>query len=129
MSLMLAPLEKAVASLEKAIAQPKNEFIRDAVIQRFEYTYELCWKMLRRQLAEDQGDAEVKLLSRKELFRMAAEYGMLTDPVAWFKYHKARNETSQLYDETKAEEVYAVAIEFREDAVKLLQLLLKKNSD
>ncbi|MEH6825931.1 MAG: HI0074 family nucleotidyltransferase substrate-binding subunit [Motiliproteus sp.] len=129
MSLILTPLAKAVASLENAIAQPKNEFIRDAVIQRFEYTYELCWKMLRRQLAEDQGDSAVKLLSRKELFRMAAEYEMLNDPVAWFKYHKARNETSLLYDQTKAEEVYLIAIEFSEDARKLLQQLLTKNRD
>lgn len=42
MGLILIPLQKAVASLELALQQPKDEFIRDAVIQRFGYTYELC---------------------------------------------------------------------------------------
>jgi len=60
--LILTPLTKAVASLELALVQPKNEFVRDAVIQRFEYTYELCWKMLRRYLISDIGVEEVNRL-------------------------------------------------------------------
>ena len=127
MELILTPLEKAVASLAKAVQQPKDEFIRDAVIQRFEYTYELCWKMLRRRLAEDQGESEVKLLSRKELFRMAAEYELLSDPAPWFSYHKARNETSHIYDEKKAEEVYLIAVQFLTDAQMLLKRLQERN--
>ena len=122
-------MEKAVDSLARAVAQPKDEFIRDAVIQRFEYTYELCWKLLRRRLAEDQGDAEVKMLSRKELFRMASEYGLIEDPSPWFSYHKARNETSHIYDEEKAEEVYGVALSFLAAARALLTCLQERNRD
>lgn len=44
----LKPFKNAQASLEKAVAQPKDEFIRDSVIQRLEYTYELAWKTLKR---------------------------------------------------------------------------------
>ena len=40
----LSPLRTALASLDLALAQSKNEFIRDSVIQRFEYCYELSWK-------------------------------------------------------------------------------------
>lgn len=40
--LNLSPLVKAIQSLQSALAQAKDEFVRDAVIQRFEYTYELC---------------------------------------------------------------------------------------
>ncbi|NVK42616.1 MAG: nucleotidyltransferase substrate binding protein [Oceanospirillaceae bacterium] len=129
MSLILTPLEKAVASLELALQQPKNEFIRDAVIQRFEYTYELCWKMLRRKLIEDQGEAHVVMLSRRELFRMAAEYGFIADTQRWITYHRARNETSHLYDEKKAEEVFRVATEFLPDAQALLSILEQRNVD
>ncbi len=119
MSLILTPLQKAVASLELALQQPKDEFIRDAVIQRFEYTYELCWKMLRRKLIEDLGESEVVMLSRRELFRLAADYGLISDSTHWITYHKARNETLHVYDEAKAEEVFQVAGQFLPDAKKL----------
>jgi nucleotidyltransferase substrate binding protein (TIGR01987 family) len=36
--------EKAVHRLEDALKQKKNEFIRDSVIQRFEFCVELAWK-------------------------------------------------------------------------------------
>ncbi|MFC6669705.1 nucleotidyltransferase substrate binding protein [Marinobacterium aestuariivivens] len=122
-------MEKAVASLALALKQPKDEFIRDAVIQRFEYTYELCWKMVRRQLIEDQGEASVVMLSRRELFRMAAEYGLIDNPQNWITYHRARNETSHIYDESKAEEVYRVAVSFLPDAEKLKEELVQRNAD
>lgn len=45
MRLDFSPLQKAINSLERAIvrtkANPSDEELRDAVIQRFEYTYEL----------------------------------------------------------------------------------------
>ncbi|WP_250657412.1 nucleotidyltransferase substrate binding protein [Alkalimarinus coralli] len=125
--LILTALSKAVCSLELALAQPKNEFIRDAVIQRFEYTYELCWKMLRRYLISDIGVEEVNRLPRKDLFRVAAEKQIITDPVCWFTYHKARNETSHTYDENKAEETYSIASKFCDDAKALLFRLEELN--
>lgn len=129
MALILTPLHKAVASLELALRQPKDEFMRDAVIQRFEYTYELCWKMLRRKLIEDFGESEVVMLSRRELFRMAADYGLISDSRPWIIYHRARNETSHIYDEHKAEEVYQVARQFLPDAIKLKTELEARNGD
>ncbi|MDF1654321.1 MAG: nucleotidyltransferase substrate binding protein [Coxiellaceae bacterium] len=38
-TLILDPLEKALNSLQKALEEPKDEFIRDATIQRFEYSF------------------------------------------------------------------------------------------
>ena len=52
MKLDFSSLKKAVKSLGKAIARtqkaPSDEELRDAVIQRFEYTYELACKMMKR---------------------------------------------------------------------------------
>lgn len=126
--MILSPLNKALAALQAALAQPKNEFVRDAVIQRFEYTYELAWKMLKRHLAESEGAAAIDPLSRKDLFRMGGERGIVENVEAWLTYHRARNETSHTYDEDKAERVYDVARQFAGDAEKLLRELERRNA-
>ncbi len=128
MSLILSPLVKVIESLELAIAQPKDEFIRDAVIQRFEYTYELCWKFIKRDMSEDMGSEAVAILSRKDLFRTAADKGLIADPLSWFTYHKARNETSHTYNEKTAEQTYDIALSFAVDARSLLLSLQKKHA-
>ena len=78
MILDLSSLRKALKSLDHAIERskknPRDEEIRDAVIQRFEYTYELSWKMLKRQLeSEHPAPVEVDALSFRDLLREAAE--------------------------------------------------------
>lgn len=123
-----SPLKKALAILELALQQPKDEFIRDAVIQRFEYCYELAWKTIRRYLADDVGSETLAPLSRKDLFRLAADKQLIADPVLWFKYHHARNSTSHTYDEATAELVYQAAVAFYEDAIKLLQELEQRHA-
>lgn len=113
----------ALEALRRALAQPKDEYLRDSVIQRFEFTYELAWKSLKRYLEEDEGTENVDILSRRDLFRLAAEKGLLDDPLAWFGYHQARNETVHTYREAKAEEVYTVAAAFQAEAGRLLERL------
>ena len=52
----LTSLEKALTSLQKDIErygrEPEDEEIRDSVIQRFEYSYELCCKMISKLLQQ-----------------------------------------------------------------------------
>lgn len=54
MKLDFSSYEKAIHSLQRVLDRsrsvPEDEDIRDACIQRFEYTYELAFKMLKRQL-------------------------------------------------------------------------------
>ena len=127
-ALDLSSLMNAVARLEGAFGRPPgNDLERDGCIQRFEYTYELCWKMIRRQLVlMDVGDAD--LLGRCELFREAARRGLITDPELWFTFQKARNLTSHNYDEDKADETYAVALSFVPHARKPLDELLDRHA-
>lgn len=125
----LSPLKKALTSLEAALAEPKTEFIRDSAIQRFEYTYELAWKMLKRQLERDEGSESVDHLGRKDLYRLAAEKGLIADVEAWFQFHADRNRTSHTYNESTAEDVYQTACRFAPAARALLAELEKKNHD
>ena len=69
MSLLLEPLKKAIASLERSLKKPKDEFVRDSVVKRFEYTYELAWKVMQRWIKENVGPEVSDVLTRKELFR------------------------------------------------------------
>lgn len=50
----VALLEQATKRLDEALSRPKDEFIRDAAIQRFELTFGLAWKVLKGYL-EIQG--------------------------------------------------------------------------
>lgn len=102
--------------------------MRDGVIQRFEFSYELAWKTLKRHLEEELGRENVDAQSRRELYRQGAEARLLENVEAWFAYHRARNETSHAYDERKAAQVYAAAREFLPDAETLLARLEQKRA-
>lgn len=114
------PLKKALASLKRSLDQPKNEFIRNSTVQCFEFSYELCWKTLKRYLSENQGIDESNI---KNLIRIAAKEGLLESVDTWFEYHKAKNLTSHTYNEETSEIVYAHARNFYPDALKLLAKL------
>jgi len=116
--IILTPFKKAITSLQKALAQPKNEFTRDASIQRFEYTFELAWKFLKRYLKQEAG---IDAFNIKDIFREAAHQHLINNVDAWFEYHKARNLTSHTYCEETAEEIYRIAKQFVGDAENLLQ--------
>jgi nucleotidyltransferase substrate binding protein (TIGR01987 family) len=140
MKLDLSSLHKAIDSLERTLKVAENkslvaeldndvkDAIRAGVIQNFEFTYELCWKFMRRWLKENADIEEAEHpRTRKELFRLAARFGLIKQPLAWFSYGDARNLTSHTYDENKAESVYEAAVGFVEDARYLLDKLQELN--
>ena len=107
----LTPLSRALASLDEGLAQPpRNKLERDGVIQRFEYTFELCWKSIQKALVV-LGRTDVSG-SPKPLFRDALREGWIADLSSWFSCLEARNETTHIYNEAVAERVYKVAAGF-----------------
>lgn len=128
MSLDFSPLEKAINSLNRALARttdaPMDEELRDACIQRFEYTFELSWKMLKRQLEQElPSPTEVDGYSYRQLFRIGAERGLVQNVEAWFDYRELRNITSHTYDEEKAARVFDALPAFAGHAEELLARL------
>jgi len=114
-------LAKAIASLSVALDASKtrrgDEFVRDAAIQRFEYTYELCVKSLRRQLeAMSDSPADVDALGYRDMIRSGVERGLLKSDEPWFGYRELRNITSHVYDPEKAERVFGALPQFLRDA-------------
>ena len=132
MNLDFTPLEKALITLkrgiDRAIAAPNDEELRDAVIQRFEYSYELCWRMLKRQLEQEVANpAIIDTLSFRQLIREGAERGIIDHVENWFEYRRQRNITSHVYDQEKAKSVFQTALNFYPEAIVLLQRLLSRN--
>lgn len=134
MALNLDSLRRAIDSLRRSIAAAEKnmssldvdmqETVRAGVIQNFEVAYEQCWKMIQRWIKENKTpeDAE-NPRTRKDLFRMAARYGLIADPLPWFAYGDARNLTSHIYDAEKALSIYETAINFYVDAEYVLTQL------
>ena len=101
-------LTKALNSLDAALALPLNDIVRDAVIQRFEYTFELSWKTLK--VASEYMGMECR--SPRETIKAGFKFTWIQSPDLWFEAMEARNKTSHTYDEDIAREVYEVAGKF-----------------
>ena len=110
---------KALGQLEKAAGQPKDEYLRDSVIQRFEFTHELAWKMLKLRLEEENIFAR----SPRETMQAALQSGLIEDGNAWSDLQKMRNLTSHTYNEDLADEVYTFVVG---RGVQLFQQLAQK---
>ena len=96
--------ERALKRLGEAMKAPKNEFVRDSAIQRFEFTFETVWKFLKSQVEEL--DPGVKIRHPGECFREAFKKGLIDNDPRWIQSIDERNKTSHTYNEDKAEEVY-----------------------
>ncbi len=128
----LSPLDRALAQFEIAIsawaANPGDALIRDAVIQRFEFTYELSIKMLRRYLRSvAASDDEVNELTFRDLIRRAGDLKLVQgDVFAWLEYRQARTDTVHTYNESRAIEVAGAARKFTGEARRLLDTLKER---
>lgn len=139
MALDLSSLEKGVLSLEAALrvsasakaatfTDEEKKVITAGVIQNFEFTYELCWKFMRRWIEVNIGRTQSEGIPRRELFRMANENHLISDVDLWMGYHQARNDTSHTYDSVKADEIFKIAGKFHADAKKVLGELKQRNA-
>ena len=141
MNLDYSALANAIAQLEKSLAYAHSpaaaadsglrEQLRNSVIQCFEFTYELSWKMLKRYLeATEPSPADLDLGTFQSLIRLGNERGLLrADWRVWKTYRQARTDSSHTYDAKKAEAVFAIAPEFLTDAKALLQTLVQRSAD
>lgn len=101
--------------------------LKAGVIQNFEFTYEMAWKFIKRWLEKNYDSSYVDGITRRELFRLAAESGLIESVDDWMVYHRARNQTSHTYDQDVALEVYTISLKFLDVVSKLYQQLQAKN--
>ena len=100
----LAKLIQAVELLSEQIKREEavDELLQEGLIQRFEYTHELAWKVMK-DYAEYQGYTDVR--GSRDAIRKALEMGLIDDR-RWMETIEDRNLTVHNYDNEIASEIY-----------------------
>ena len=133
MGLDLASLQTAIVQLREGLAriqtEPADTQLRDGFIQRFQRTYELSHKMLKRYLEQAAANPQAyDAADFQYLIRSANEQGLLrSDWSAWRRFRELRGKTSHTYDEAVARDVAAQIPSFMEEAAHLLGALQARN--
>jgi len=138
-TLNLKPLGKAIDVFirlhecvsDGAFMSQQDEIVQlgleSGLIQHFEFTYELCWKSIKRWLEANISPDIADGVTRRELFRLAAENRLIADAKQWMIYHAARNNTSHRYGVDMAQDLLPLLSDFGQTAVQLHQQLEQRN--
>jgi nucleotidyltransferase substrate binding protein (TIGR01987 family) len=123
-----SPLAKAIGRLGEGLEalgrEPENTLYRDAVIQRFEFTYGLAASLLERYLSQATPVPLGEKMTFPTLIRTGSQMGLLRSGWdVWQKFREARNLTSHVYNEDVARRVVESIPAFAEEAAFLLRQL------
>ncbi|MCL4377988.1 MAG: nucleotidyltransferase substrate binding protein, partial [Actinobacteria bacterium] len=105
---LIKDLTNASERLREAARLKFTPINRDAVIQRFEFCFELSWKVLQEYI-KDQG---LDCKSPRNCLRIAAELNLITNLKNWFDYLEARNLIAHTYNESLSNRIYKKAVDF-----------------
>ena len=100
-----ADVRASTSRLAEAVAQTESELIRDATIQRFEFTFEVIWKTMKLYLERQGYECGGPRSTLKKAF---AENLIPTPEEAdrWLQMLEDRNLTTHAYDEMLARQIY-----------------------
>ena len=94
----------ALNRLEEALKKDLNDdIIIDGIIQRFEFTFEQSWKVMKLYL-EDQGILDEAMAPRSTI-KCAYKHKLIEDGDIWIEMMLDRNRTSHMYDESTARRI------------------------
>jgi nucleotidyltransferase substrate binding protein (TIGR01987 family) len=96
--------KNALARLEEALQVEPNEIIIDGILHRFEFTFELAWKVIKDYM-EYMGISE-GTGSPRENIKLAYKYQIISDGELWIDIMLSRNALSHLYNENESRTIY-----------------------
>jgi nucleotidyltransferase substrate binding protein (TIGR01987 family) len=115
----ISPLIDAHKTLKGGMLGVHSQLERDGLIKRFEYTYELSWKTLKKVLAFQGLDIN----SPRDVFRAAVRNNLIKDPKVWFDFIDKRNLTSHTYNQEYANEVLNILPLFEQEVADLIKTI------
>jgi len=131
---------KAFAKLDQAVTLVKREYyidgvfdqdnfeenddlIKEGLIQRFEYTHELAWNVMK-DYAFYQGNAEVG--GSRDATREALQLHLIHHGQTWMDMIAAHNRTSHTYNEEVANEIFLNIMEDYYPEFKAFQIIMEE---
>jgi nucleotidyltransferase substrate binding protein (TIGR01987 family) len=114
--------KQTLLALDETLTMPVNPLVRDATIQRFEFTVEATWKLIQIYLREKEG---LELNSPKSAFRACFQVGLLDEEQTQLSLQMVddRNLTVHTYNEKLAESIYAHIFSYRELINKIINAI------
>lgn len=92
-----ANYQKALSKLTDAIENYTNEISdleKEGIIQRFEFTHELSWQVMKDFLIDD---GIQNIMGSRSTVREAFNKGIITNGEIWMEMIESRNKTSHTY--------------------------------
>ena len=114
---------KAFLTLQEALQDQdvNNPYLQDAIVKRFEYTYEAAWKAVK-FILEAKGVFEIH---PSDIFREAFAAGWISDAEVFRQMIASRNITSHQYSEARAGEICNQIREVYNPELQYLQVQLE----
>ena len=117
-TLALQQFEKALTRLHEVLAESETTIVRDALIQRFEFTFEAAWRAAYRWLRVRGVELDEEAF---QVLPRAFQNRLIADDKAWTELRRMRNLTSHTYQESLAIQVAAFV---RAEGVRCFDALL-----
>lgn len=110
-------LTNANLRLAEALNAEPTDLNQDATIQRFEFTFELSWKLMQEVLTNNLR----KTRGVKDVIRQAVDMALIDNIEKWFKFLECRNLTVHTYKLEIARSIYTQIKDFPAEVDKLLE--------
>ena len=120
----LKSFEKALLQLGDALKESESPIVRDACLQRFEFSYELLWKTLKIFLEEIHG---VRAVSPRQVFKEAFALSIIDEELTFVEMIESRNPLSHTYNEEQAAKIYVKCADYLKAMNSVLAQLNKQS--
>lgn len=94
----------ALKALKEGLNEPESEIVIDGILHRYEFTFELSWKLLKDYL-EYYGIVE-NVSSPREIIKQSFKHKIIEDGETWLDMMLSRNELSHLYNKDNSRKIY-----------------------
>ncbi|WP_386687240.1 nucleotidyltransferase substrate binding protein [Lonepinella sp. MS14437] len=127
----LARLSEAIEKCDEVIQKIDGvieNIVQESIIQRFEFTHELAWKLMKDIL---QYEGEVDILGSRSATRIAFNRGLIEQGEVWMDMVETRNLTAHTYNisllnqefEKITTQYFPLLLQFEQRVEKLCQTL------
>ena len=120
----LKSFEKALLQLGDALEESESPIVRDACLQRFDFSYELLWKTLKIFLEEIHG---VRAVSPRQVFKEAFALSIIDEELTFVEMIESRNTLSHTYNEEQAAKIYVKCADYLKAMNSVLAQLNKQS--